>query len=226
MKQYSVVIFDWDGTLMDSTHSIVASIQGACRDLELPIPTQEDASWVIGLALEPALRHCVPTLTKSMEPIFLERYRYHYLSRDTGLKLFDGVLPMLDDLARQGVTLAVATGKSRVGLNRALAATALHDRFHITRCADETFGKPHPKMLLEIMDELSVSPEEVVMVGDTSHDLTMATNAGVHGLGVTYGAHPHEELSRCAPQGLVHDISNLHRWLSERVLSPTKIPGV
>lgn len=226
MKQYSVVVFDWDGTLMDSTHSIVASIQGACRDLELPIPSREQASWVIGLALEPALKHCVPMLTPSMEPIFLERYRHHYLSRDAGLKLFDGVLPMLDDLANQGVTLAVATGKSRVGLNRALAATALHERFAVTRCADETFGKPHPKMLLEIMDSLSVPPEEVLMVGDTSHDLTMASNAGVHGLGVTYGAHSHEELTRCAPQAVVHDIADLHRWLSDRVLSPTKIQGV
>ena len=226
MKQYSVVIFDWDGTLMDSTNSIVASIQAACRDLELPVPSNEQASWVIGLALEPALRHCVPKLTKSLEPLFLERYRHHYLSRDTGLKLFDGVLPMLDDLSRQGVRLAVATGKSRVGLNRALAATALHDRFHSTRCADETFGKPHPKMLLEIMDELSVDPEEVVMVGDTSHDLTMASNAGVHGLGVTYGAHPPDELSRCAPRDMVHDVKDLHRWLSDRVLSPARVQGV
>jgi phosphoglycolate phosphatase len=217
MKPYSVVIFDWDGTLMDSTHSIVAAIQGACRDLELRVPTPAEASWVIGLSLEPALRRAVPDLSASMEPLFLERYRHHYLSRDTQLKLFDGVPEMLDALHAAGTTLAVATGKSRVGLNRALAATSLHQRFAATRTADETFGKPHPGMLLELMDELMVEPEQVIMVGDTSHDLNMANNAGVHGLAVTYGAHPEEELLRCAPAGVVQDVPSLHRWLMERI---------
>lgn len=217
MKPYSVVIFDWDGTLMDSTHSIVSAIQGACRDLELPVPTSEQAAWVIGLSLEPALRRAVPDLKKSMEPLFLERYRYHYLSRDTKLKLFDGVPEMLDSLTSAGATLAVATGKSRVGLNRALANTALQDRFAATRCADETFGKPNPAMLHELMKELMVEPEQVVMVGDTSHDLNMAANAGVHGLGVTYGAHPEEELRTCNHHGIVGDITSLQTWLLDRI---------
>ncbi|HBI84233.1 MAG TPA: HAD family hydrolase [Alcaligenaceae bacterium] len=217
MKPYSVVIFDWDGTLMDSTHSIVTAIQGACRDLELPVPTPAEASWVIGLSLEPALRRAVPDLTKSMEPLFLERYRYHYLARDTKLKLFDGVPEMLDELRAAGATLAVATGKSRVGLNRALSSTELHNRFAATRCADETFGKPHPAMLHELMDELMVDPQEVVMVGDTSHDLNMASNAGVHGLGVTYGAHPEEELRNCTNHGIVGDIPSLRAWLMDRI---------
>ncbi len=217
MKTYSVVIFDWDGTLMDSTHSIVSAIQGACRDLELRVPTAAEAAWVIGLSLEPALRRAVPDLTASMEPMFLERYRYHYLSRDTQIKLFDGVPEMLDALHAAGVTMAVATGKSRVGLNRALTATALHHRFTATRTADETFGKPHPGMLLELIDELMVDPSEVVMVGDTSHDLNMAANAGVHSLGVTYGAHPEQELLSCAPHGVVQDVPGLRRWLMDRV---------
>ncbi len=217
MKAYSVVIFDWDGTLMDSTHSIVSAIQGACRDLELRVPSVSEAAWVIGLSLEPALRRAVPDLTASLEPLFLERYRYHYLSRDTQIKLFDGVPEMLDDLHSAGVTLAVATGKSRVGLNRALTATSLHHRFKATRTADETFGKPHPGMLLELMDELMVEPSQVVMVGDTSHDLNMATNAGVHSLGVTYGAHPEQELLSCAPHGMVQDVPGLRRWLMDRV---------
>lgn len=217
MKPYSVVIFDWDGTLMDSTHSIVAAIQGACRDLELRVPTPAEASWVIGLSLEPALRRAVPDLTKSMEPLFLERYRHHYLSRDTKLKLFDGVPEMLSDLQAAGATLAVATGKSRVGLNRALTSTELHGYFAATRCADETFGKPHPAMVNELIDELMVDPGEVVMVGDTSHDLNMAANAGVHGLGVTYGAHPEQELLTCAHHGLVGDIPSLRTWLLERI---------
>jgi phosphoglycolate phosphatase len=190
MKPYSVIVFDWDGTLMDSTHSIVAAIQGACRDLELRVPTAAEAAWVIGLSLEPALRRAVPDLTPSMEPLFLERYRFHYLSKDTQLKLFDGVPEMLSDLQAAGATLAVATGKSRVGLNRALTATSLHSVFAATRTADETFGKPHPGMLLELIDELMVEPQQMVMIGDTSHDLTMAANAGVHGIGVAYGAHP------------------------------------
>ena len=132
------------------------------------------------------------------------------------MRLFDGVSGMLDDLNARGVTLAVATGKSRVGLNRALDSTALHRRFAATRCADETFGKPHPAMLHELMDELLVEPAQVVMVGDTSHDLRMAANAGVHGLGVTYGAHPEDELRACAHQDIVRDVPSLHRWLVER----------
>ena len=214
-SSYSVVIFDWDGTLMDSTRGIVTAIQGACRDLELRVPTDAQAAWVIGLSLDQALKAAVPDLKKSMEKIFLERYRHHYLLGDTKLQLFDGVSEMLDDLQARGVTLAVATGKSRVGLNRALDATALHHRFAATRCA-ETFGKPHPAMLHELMDELMVDPTQVVMVGDTSHDLNMAANAGVHGLGVTYGAHPEEELQACAHHGIVHDVPGLRRWLADR----------
>ena len=214
---YSLVVFDWDGTLMDSTHSIVAAIQAACRDLELPEPSASDASWVIGLSLESALRRAVPQLTASQLPLFLERYRIHYLTRDPQLRLFDGVRDLLRDLAAQGAKLAVATGKSRVGLNRALAATGLADVFDATRCADETFSKPHPAMLLEIMRELDVDPAGAVMVGDTSHDLHMARNAGIHGVGVTYGAHAREELASCGPQALVGSVRELDAWLSGRV---------
>lgn len=214
---YSLVVFDWDGTLMDSTHSIVAAIQAACRDLELPEPSASDASWVIGLSLESALRRAVPQLTASQLPLFLERYRIHYLTRDPQLRLFDGVRDLLRDLAAQGAKLAVATGKSRVGLNRALAATGLADVFDATRCADETFSKPHPAMLYELMDELQVEPERVVMVGDTSHDMMMACNAGVHGLGVTYGAHTLEELQGCSPLAVVDSVPAMRDWLLERV---------
>ncbi|WP_454691027.1 HAD-IA family hydrolase [Achromobacter aloeverae] len=213
---YSLVVFDWDGTLMDSTHHIVAAIQGACRDLDLPVPSASQASWVIGLSLEGALRHAVPDLPKSMMPRFLERYRVNYLLRDPELKLFEGVREMLEDLARRDVRLAVATGKSRVGLNRALAASGLGDAFHATRTADETFSKPHPAMLHEIMAELDVLPERVVMIGDTSHDLQMAANAAVHGVGVTYGAHTRKELEGCAPQAIVETVAELGAWLASR----------
>ncbi|MFC4274985.1 HAD-IA family hydrolase [Achromobacter aloeverae] len=213
---YSLVVFDWDGTLMDSTHNIVAAIQAACRDLDLPVPTASQASWVIGLSLESALRHAVPDLPKSMMPRFLERYRVNYLLRDPELKLFEGVRELLTDLAQRDVRLAVATGKSRVGLNRALAASGLVDMFHATRTADETFSKPNPAMLHEIMAELDVPPERVVMIGDTSHDLQMAANAAVHGVGVTYGAHTRKELETCMPQVIVETVAELGAWLAGR----------
>lgn len=214
---YTLVVFDWDGTLMDSTHGIVAAIQGACRDLDLPVPSASAASWVIGLSLESALRRAVPELTQAMLPRFLERYRIHYLLRDPDLQLFEGVTGMLDALAGRDVRLAVATGKSRVGLNRVLAATGLRDRFDATRTADETFSKPHPAMLHELMDELGVPPERVVMVGDTSHDLQMAANAGVHGVGVAYGAHGADELHACSPQAVVRTVPELSDWLLARL---------
>jgi phosphoglycolate phosphatase len=217
MTSYSLIVFDWDGTLMDSTPSIVAAIQAACRDVDLPVPSADQAGWVIGLSLESALRRAVPDLTQANMPRFLERFRTHYLLRDPEMQLFDGVTALLDVLAGRGARLAVATGKNRAGLNRVLAATGLRERFDITRTADETFSKPHPAMLHEIMSELDVAPERVVMVGDTSHDLQMAANAGVHGVGVTYGAHPADELRACAPQAVLRDVAELSAWLLARV---------
>ncbi|SAI73630.1 hydrolase [Bordetella ansorpii] len=217
---YRLVVFDWDGTLMDSTHSIVAAIQGACRDLDLPVPSASEASWVIGLSLESALRRAVPALTQSMVPRFLERYRTHYLLRDPELRLFDGVSDLLAALARQQALMAVATGKSRVGLDRALAASATRGVFAATRTADETFSKPHPAMLNELMEELDVAPEHVVMIGDTSHDLRMAANAGVHSVGVTYGAHTLAELQDCGPQAIVGNVAELRQWLLPRTGLP------
>jgi phosphoglycolate phosphatase len=214
---YSLVVFDWDGTLMDSTHSIVAAIQAACRDLELPVPSASQASWVIGLSLESALRRAVPALSNAMLPRFLERYRVHYLLRDPELKLFEGVSEMLAELGARDVRMAVATGKSRVGLNRALAASGLVDVFQATRCADETFSKPNPTMLYEIMDELGVEADRAVMIGDTSHDLQMASNARMHGVGVSYGAHTRQELEAEQPQAVVESVADLREWLLGRI---------
>lgn len=217
MSQYELVIFDWDGTLMDSTPDITRAIQAASADLGLPVPDDERASWVIGLSLQQALDHAVPDLTERDRQRFLDRYRYHYLARDSELKLFDGVIALLENLSSKGAMLAVATGKSRVGLNRAFGASGIASYFAATRCADETFGKPHPGMLLELMDELCVDPEKVVMIGDTSHDLTMAANASVHGLGVTYGAHSVEELRKHPHEALAHNVADLSQWLLPRV---------
>lgn len=214
---YSLVVFDWDGTLMDSTPAIIAAMQAACRDMGLPVPPDEAAGWVIGLGLADALRTAVPTLKESDWQPFAERYRYHYLTRDPEVKLFKGVETLLQRLAETGTQLAVATGKSRRGLDRSLRSTGLTDLFHATRCADETHSKPHPAMLLELMDELDVKPARTVMIGDTSHDLNMATNAGVHGVGVCYGAHPLAELQICSSAALVHSVDDLSAWLLERV---------
>lgn len=214
---YSLVVFDWDGTLMDSTPTIVNAIQASCRDLGLPVPPDEAASWVIGLGLQEALLSAVPTLRQDQVPRLLERYRFHYLTKDPELRLFAGIQDMLDDLRTTGVHLAVATGKTRLGLERMLESTALRPYFSATRCADETFSKPHPGMLLELMQELDVTPAHVVMIGDTSHDLNMARNAGVHGVGVSYGAHALAELQGCSPQVIVDDVAQLHAWLRSRV---------
>lgn len=219
MSPYSLVVFDWDGTLMDSTPTIVHAIQASCRDLGLPVPPDDAASWVIGLGLKEALESAVPTLKPEQVPRLLERYRFHYLTKDPDLRLFSGVRPMLDRLAASGVHLAVATGKTRLGLERMLESTGLRRYFSATRCADETFSKPHPAMLLELMSELDVHPGAVVMIGDTSHDLRMAGNAGVHGVGVSYGAHPLAELQGCRPQAIMDSVAQLEAWLLERVAS-------
>jgi phosphoglycolate phosphatase len=216
MSRYELVVFDWDGTLMDSTGGIVSAIQAASRDLGFDVPSDRQAAWVIGLSLDKALAHLVPELSERDRARYLERYRYHYLTKDAQLRLFDGVVPMLDSLANQGVMLAVATGKSRVGLERALQSSGIGSYFAVTRCADETHGKPHPRMLLEIMDDLAADPEAVLMVGDTSHDLNMAVNAGVHGLGVAYGAHAEDELRAHPHQDILASVPDVHDWLAPR----------
>jgi phosphoglycolate phosphatase len=214
-KQFDLIVFDWDGTLMDSTGTIVRCIQASARDLGLPVPDQRAASYVIGLGLQDAMEAVLPGLDPKYYPRMVERYRYHYLSQDQELVLFDGVPEMLADLAQQGYFLAVATGKSRVGLNRALDTTRLLSVFDATRCADETFSKPHPAMLHELTRELGQDLKRTVMVGDTTHDLQMAVNAGAGGIAVHYGAHTPQELQSLAPLYAADSVAQLHAWLSE-----------
>lgn len=217
MKHYGAVVFDWDGTIMDSTHSIVSAIQAACVDLKLPMPAADDASWVIGLSFERALHRVVPELTDDKMPLFIERYRAHFLTRDPEIKLFEGILDLLSVLRSRQVLLGVATGKARAGLDRALVAMQLHDVFEMTRCADESFSKPHPAMLYEIMAELNLHPEQVLMVGDTSHDIQMAINAGVDSMAVTYGAHDKHMLIAAQPTVVVSSVREMQEWILERV---------
>ena len=214
-KNFDLIVFDWDGTLMDSTSTIVTCIQAAARDLGLPVPSDKQAAYVIGLALPDAMQAVIPGLEPKHYPHMVERYRYHYLTKDKGLTLFDGVREMLNDLSQQGYFLAVATGKSRVGLNRALDAANLLSIFDATRCADETFSKPHPAMLQELTRELGQDMERTLMIGDTTHDLQMAVNAGAAGVGVHYGAHSAPELQALAPLFIASSVAELHTWLHE-----------
>lgn len=214
-ERFDLIVFDWDGTLMDSAGAIVRAMQAATRDLGLAEIPEERARYVIGLGLGDALRHAVPDLDEASYPRMVERYRHHYLSSDHELTLFDGVAEMIDALAARGHMLAVATGKSRLGLNRALGHSGLGVYFHATRCADECFSKPHPAMLEELMDELGAVPERTLMIGDTTHDLQMAKNARTAGVAVSFGAHPVAALEAEAPLACVHAPRELARWLLE-----------
>lgn len=212
-KKFELLVFDWDGTLLDSAAAIVEAIGAACTDLGLTRPTAEQARHVIGLGLRDALRLVAPNLPEVRYPQMAERYRHHYLARDHELRLFTGAAELVADLAAAGFLLAVATGKSRFGLQRALQSSGLGAYFQASRCADECFSKPHPQMLLELMSELSVVPEKTLMIGDTTHDLQMARNAGVDCLAVAYGAHPAAALDALAPRARLHNVAEVAGWL-------------
>ena len=212
-RRFELLVFDWDGTLLDSAAAIVEAITAACRDLGLPPPPAERARHVIGMGLHDALRHALPELPESRYPQLVERYRHHYLARDHELQLFAGAAELIAELSAAGFLLAVATGKSRLGLERALRHSGLGPFFHASRCADECFSKPHPQMLDELLDELAVAGERALMIGDTTHDLQMARNAGVAALAVAYGAHPVAALDAMRPLACVQELAELAAWL-------------
>jgi len=208
-----LIVFDWDGTLMDSTTVIATSIQSACRDLGLTVPSDEAARHVIGMGLVQALQHAVPDAPETMYEPLAERYRHYFLAQDESIPLYAGAAETIVELHEAGHVLAVATGKSRKGLERALDSSGLRRYFQATRTADQTFSKPHPAMLLELMDELGVDAGRVLMIGDTTHDLQMAINAGVDAVGLTHGAHPEDQLRALQPLALLDDFHELHAWL-------------
>ncbi len=215
-RRFDLVVFDWDGTLMDSTAVIASSIQRACADLGLPVPDDERASHVIGLGLGDALAYAVPDLRKEMLPAMVERYRHHYLSRDAALPLFPGIREIVVALKEGGHQVAVATGKSRAGLERALDRSGLRPFFDATRCADECRSKPDPQMLHELGDELCVRADRMLMVGDTTHDLMMAKNAGCPSLAVSYGAHAERTLEGLGALAIVGSSAQLGAWLASQ----------
>ena len=214
-RQFDLICFDWDGTLFDSTAIIVRSIQQAVLDVGGTKPTDEAASYVIGMALMPALAHAAPDVPKEKYPLLGERYRHHYLATQHDISLLDGVLPMLAGLKGRHHWLTVATGKSRRGLDDVLASRQLHGIFDGSRTADETAGKPDPRMLHELMREFGADPERTLMIGDTTHDLQMARNAGVASVGVSYGAHEPHDFGALGPRYIAHSVAGLDRWLAE-----------
>ena len=212
-RRFELIVFDWDGTLMDSAGVIVASLRAACSDLGLPVPSEEGARYVIGLGLRDAMAHILPDVAPSTYPGIAERYRDHFMRHDRDTTLFAGATELISRLRESGFLLAVATGKSRRGLDRSLAATGLKPYFHATRCADEGFSKPHPGMLEALLDELDVAPEKALMVGDTIHDMKMAHAAGVSRVGVTHGAHEKAALLDYEPLTCVENLAELDEWL-------------
>jgi phosphoglycolate phosphatase len=212
-RRFDLIAFDWDGTLFDSTGLITRCIQDACRDVGVAVPSDADAAYVIGLGLEDALRHAAPGLARERYPELGRRYRHHYLARQHELVLFEGTLAMLHALKARHHWLTVATGKSRRGLDEALASAQLQGLFDGSRTADETASKPSPLMLLELMHEFGAEPERTLMIGDTTHDLAMARSAGVPCIGVSFGAHDHEAFGEFAPLAVAHSTAELHRWL-------------
>jgi phosphoglycolate phosphatase len=212
-RTFDLIAFDWDGTLFDSTAIITRCIQSAVRDVGGTVPTDQVASHVIGMGLMQALAHAAPDVPKEKYPELGARYRHHYMARQAEISLFEGVLPMLAELKDRSHHLAVATGKSRAGLDGALRDVRLQGVFDASRTADETAGKPHPRMLHELTREFGLAPERVLMVGDTTHDLLMARNAGCASVGVSYGAHPTDGFAELGPLFVAHSVAQLRDWL-------------
>jgi phosphoglycolate phosphatase len=212
-QRFPLIIFDWDGTLADSTAVIKRALQRSAEDLGYPIPTDAQASFIIGMGLRPALEHAIPTLREDDLIPLTERFRKHFLAGENEIVLFDGVPEMLASLKSRGHWLAVATGKSRRGLDRAFDTLGLRELFIASRCADEGFSKPHPGMLHALFDQTGLTAKDAVMIGDTTHDLQLAENAGSASIGVTYGAHEIGLLQAHQPLTLVDSVSALRTYL-------------
>jgi phosphoglycolate phosphatase len=218
----TLLVFDWDGTLMDSVGSIVGCTQAVIAELGLGEADETTIRGTVGLGLRETVDTLVPGCDDALYDVVLECYRRHWVAtfRDRPL-LFPGVRGMLGDLAQGGYLLAVATGKSRRGLEHAFDQTGLRGDFHASRTADEALSKPHPQMLLDILDQLGVRPRAALMVGDSIYDLRMAANAGTHGVAVLSGAHGREELAAEAPRVLLEQIVELPAWLANESGMPT-----
>ena len=210
--KYALLVFDWDGTIIDSPAAIVECIREASREMGLRVPERERAAHVIGLGLRESLQQAVPDLPAERYSEFVALYRKHFLAREDSMPLFRGMQDLLASLVKTH-RLAIATGKSRRGLDRALDATGLAPLFASSRCADETAPKPDPAMLRELMEEFGIDETQVLMIGDTTHDLGMASAAGVDALAVTYGAHPEQGLRAYPSLDYLPTVEALREWL-------------
>ena len=222
---YQLVIFDWDGTIMDSAMKIASCIQVSAKDVGLPVPTIDEAKNIIGLGLHEAMLTLFPRASSAELKGMVDAYKYHFVAdTKTEQKLFDGVAAGLHALEEAGAILAVATGKSRVGLDRVLNIVDLKHHFTITRCADETRSKPHPQMLHEILDFTAIDPHKAIMIGDTTYDLDMAANANMPALGAGYGVHSDEMLNNAKALSVEPSFEHIISWLLDNRIEKAYLP--
>jgi len=216
---YRLIVFDWDGTLMDSIERIATSMQRAFVDVGLTSPSDEDVREIIGLSLDKAIALLAPDTDETILKRITDRYRHHFVdASEIPMPMYPNATKMLESLKARGYLLGVATGKARRGLDRVFQDIDCHHLFDATRCADETESKPHPKMLNELMLELKVSAEQTLMVGDTEFDMVMASNAGVDAIGVSYGVHERQRLLENQAVDCMDSIEQLNNWFDQ--LSP------
>lgn len=213
-KRYELIIFDWDGTIINSQAHIISCMRKGIADEGLPIPSDNEISHIIGLSLSRAIETLLPNINAQQVQNISDSYRAHFFSdTNEGSPLFDGAAEIIQDLHANGYYLAVATGKGRRGLDDALHTTGLEPYFHITRCADETRSKPDPLMLNEILTDLDLSVNDAVMVGDTSYDMDMAKNIKMDSIAVTYGMHDKKLLEESAPTHFIDNIEQLSQFV-------------
>jgi phosphoglycolate phosphatase len=219
-KGYQLIIFDWDGTLMDSVNRIVSSMQAAAKYCSLSVPNNEKVKNIIGLSLPKALKILFPNINERDTKILLEQYKHQFIAvNETPTQLFADTIALLKALTEYDKVLAIATGKGRDGLQRVLKQTQIGHYFKASRCADETSSKPSPQMLYSILDELGIKAEHALMVGDSKYDLQMAQAAGVDSIGITVGVHGRAELSRYQPKAIVDSLTELQELLTSRKIS-------
>lgn len=214
-RDIDLLVFDWDGTLMDSTAAIAHAMQAGFREVGLTVPSTRDCNYVIGYGLKEAMQYLAPDLEPASVARLVDAYKHHFFSGEQKLALFDGVIEALPKLNDAGYLLAIATGKARQGLTRMLALTGIGEHFVVSRCADEAFSKPHPAMLEYILDFTGTDPKRALMIGDTTHDLELARNAGTHSAALSYGAHPIETMLPLQPLAHFDDFPSLAGWLLE-----------
>jgi len=214
---YQLIMFDWDGTLMDSAQKIANCLHASAKEVGLPEVSDQKAKSIIGLGLDDAMNALWPNTPAETVNRLVGAYKHHFVNVDqTEQALFEGVVEGLKCLNEAGAFVAVATGKSRLGLQRILDEYDFHEHFVVTKCADETRSKPHPQMIHEILEYTAIDPINSIMIGDTSFDMQMAKSANVDGLGVTYGVHSQAEIKQAGALDVAHSFNDVITWLFDK----------